>query len=308
MLGRVPSDLAGLWVPVITPLDGGGAVDAVALGRLARRLLDDGCAGLVALGTTGEPATLCPDERRAVVDVCAQACVEASKPLMVGVGSNCTRSTIDDAAALEGTPALAAFLIVVPYYTRPTPAGIIDHFQAIAAASPTPIVAYNVPYRTGRGLDAEALLELAGTPGIVGLKQAVGALDHDTLELLRRKPAGFQVLAGDDAFIAPTILMGGVGAIAASGHVCTNLFARMIDAARTGSSDTVGTLANALLPVVTTGFAEPNPACWKAALHAAGQIATATLRLPMSQASDLATQRLLETIRDAYRLASALSP
>ena len=308
MLGRVPSDLAGLWVPVITPLDCGGAVDAVALGRLARRLLDDGCAGLVALGTTGEPATLCPDERRAVVDVCAEACVEASKPLMVGVGSNCTRSTIDDVAALEGTPALAAFLIVVPYYTRPTPAGIIGHFQAIAAASPTPIVAYNVPYRTGRGLDAEALLELAGTPGIVGLKQAVGALDYDTLELLRRKPPGFQVLAGDDAFIAPTILMGGVGAIAASGHVCTNLFARMIDAARTGSSDSVTTLANALLPVVTTGFAEPNPACWKAALHAAGQIPTASLRLPMSQASDAATQRLLETINGAHHLASALSP
>ncbi|HEV2808968.1 MAG TPA: 4-hydroxy-tetrahydrodipicolinate synthase [Acidimicrobiales bacterium] len=304
----MPSDLAGLWVPVITPLDCGGAVDAVALGRLARRLLDDGCAGLVALGTTGEPATLCPDERRAVVDVCAEACVEASKPLMVGVGSNCTRSTIDDVAALEGTPALAAFLIVVPYYTRPTPAGIIGHFQAIAAASPTPIVAYNVPYRTGRGLDAEALLELAGTPGIVGLKQAVGALDYDTLELLRRKPPGFQVLAGDDAFIAPTILMGGVGAIAASGHVCTNLFARMIDAARTGSSDSVTTLANALLPVVTTGFAEPNPACWKAALHAAGQIPTASLRLPMSQASDAATQRLLETINGAHHLASALSP
>ncbi|HEV2068578.1 MAG TPA: dihydrodipicolinate synthase family protein [Acidimicrobiales bacterium] len=128
------------------------------------------------------------------------------------------------------------------------------------------------------------------------------------LKLLRRKPPEFQVLAVDDTFIAPTILMGGVGAITASAHVCTNLFARMIDAARTGYSDTVMALANALLPVVTTGFAEPNPACWEAALHAAGQIATATLRLPMSQASDAATQRLLDSINDAHDLASALSP
>jgi len=308
MLGRVLTDLSGLWVPVITPLDAGGAVDVAALGRLSRRLLDEGCAGLVALGTTGEPATLSPDERGAVVEVCAGACVAAGKPLMVGVGSNCTRSTIDDVAALEGTPALAAVLIVVPYYTRPTPAGIIDHFQAIAAASASPIVAYNVPYRTGRGLDADALLELTGMPGIVGLKQAVGALDHDTLELLRRKPPGFQVLAGDDAFIAPTILMGGVGAVAASAHVCTNMFVRMIDAALTGSSDTVTTLANALLPVVTAGFAEPNPACWKAALRAAGEIATARLRLPMSQASNAATQRLLDAINDTRHLASMPTP
>jgi 4-hydroxy-tetrahydrodipicolinate synthase len=298
----MPPDLSGLWVPVVTPLDAGGDVDTGTLGRLARRLLDDGCTGLVALGTTGEPATLCPAERRAVIDACATACVESGKPLMVGVGSNCTRSTIDDVAALEGTPALAAFLIVVPYYTRPTTAGIVDHFRAIAAASTAPIVAYNVPYRAGRGLDAGALLELAGTPGIVGVKQAVGALDHDTLELLRRRPPDFQVLAGDDAFIAPTILMGGAGAIAASAHVCTDVFIRMIDAARAGAVDTAATLAHALLPVVTAGFAEPSPACWKAALHAAGEIATATLRLPMSEASDEATQRLLDAIGDARRL------
>ena len=299
MLRRMPPDLTGLWVPIVTPLDADGGVDAGALGRLARRLLGDGCAGLVALGTTGEPATLRPAERRTVVDVCAEVCVESGKSLMVGVGSNCTRSTIDDVVSFEGTPALAALLIVVPYYTRPATAGIVEHFRAIAAASCTPIVAYNVPYRTGRGLDAGALLELAGTPGIVGVKQAVGALDHDTLELLRRKPPDFQVLAGDDAFIAPTILMGGVGAIAAAAHVCTDLFSRMIEAARCGAGEPAAALAHALLPVVSAGFAEPNPACWKAALHAAGEIATASLRPPMTEASDGATRSLLDAISRA---------
>ena len=303
----MPPDLAGLWVPVVTPLDASGDVDLVALGRLARRLLEDGCAGLVALGTTGEPATLRSAERRAVIDVCARACVDLGKPLMIGVGSNCTQSTIDDLAALEGASQLAAFLVVVPYYTRPSPAGIVEHFRAIAAACRTPIVAYNVPYRTGRGLDADALLELAGTPGIVGVKQAVGALDHDTLELLRRKPRHFQVLAGDDAFIVPTILMGGVGAIAASAHVCTDLFAAMIEAAQEGRSDAAATLANALLPVVTAGFAEPNPACWKAALCALGDIATAALRPPMSKASDEATRRLLDAIGEVLSHVAAVT-
>jgi 4-hydroxy-tetrahydrodipicolinate synthase len=218
---------------------------------------------------------------------------------MVGVGSSCTRSTIEDLTAVEGTPALAALLVVVPYYTRPTPAGIVEHYRAVAAASGTPIVAYNVPYRTGRGLDADALVELAGTPGIAGVKQAVGALDHDTLDLLRRAPGGFQVLAGDDAFIVPTILLGGAGAIAASAHVCTDRFARMVGAALAGDHATAVALANALLPVVTAGFAEPNPAGWKAALHAAGQIATPALRPPMSSASTEVTGRLLEAIAAA---------
>ncbi len=140
------------------------------------------------------------------------------------------------------------------------------------------------------------------------MKQAVGALDHDTLELLRRKPRDFQVLAGDGAFIAPTILMGGVGAIAASAQVCTDLFARMIDAALAGAKDAPATLAHALLPVVTAGFAEPNPACWKAALYAAGEIATATLRPPMSEASNEATQRLLDGISGARHLTRTTTP
>lgn len=172
VLMEVP-DLGGLWVPIITPLTGDGRVDDAALGRLAGRLLADGCAGLVVLGTTGEPATLDDHERRSVVDVCAVACAEAGKPLMVGVGSNCTRSTIEALLDVEDAVQPCAFLVVVPYYTRPSEDAILDHYRAVADASATAIVAYNVPYRTGRGLGSGALLELAGTPGIVGLKQAV---------------------------------------------------------------------------------------------------------------------------------------
>jgi 4-hydroxy-tetrahydrodipicolinate synthase len=285
-------DLCGLWVPIVTPLSG-DAVDVIALERLARRLLADGCAGLVGLGTTGEPATLRHDERHRVIETLARACADASKPLIVGMGSNCTRSTIDDAREIEALAQPGAFLVVVPYYTRPSEAAIVDHFAAVAAAVSTPLLVYNVPYRTGRSLGPDAILELARLPGVIGLKQSVGALDHDTLEVLRRRPTGFEVLAGDDAYIVPTVLMGGAGAIGASAHVCTPAFVAMIEAALAGDVATAVTLAHALLPVIDAGFAAPNPAGWKAALHAVGQIESPALRAPLTAAPPAVTTALL---------------
>ncbi len=290
-------DVQGLWVPVVTPFDARGEVDVAALERLARRLLADGCTGLVALGTTGESATLTRAEKDRIIDACAQACAEADRQLIVGAGSNCTRSTIEEAQHVAERCGPAALLVVVPYYTRPSEAAIVEHFQAIAAASSVAVVVYNVPYRTGRGLGAGAILELAGMVGIVGIKQAVGALDDDTLQVLSERPPGFAVLAGDDAYIAPTIMMGGSGAIAAAAHVCTSVFAELIDAARAGDMTTAARLGHALLPVVRAGFAEPNPAVWKSALHAVGEINSPTLRAPMTTASARATTALLEAVR-----------
>lgn len=292
-------DLHGLWVPVVTPLTSDGQVDELSLDRLARRLLRDGAKGIVALGTTGEPATLDDQERDRVVEVCAAVCANAGKPLMVGAGSNCTRSTVEAIHALEAAIQPDAVLVVVPYYTRPSEAAIVEHYRAVAEACSTPIVVYNVPYRTGRALGAHALLEIADMPGVIGLKQAVGALDVETLELLAGTPENFQVLAGDDAFIVPTVLMGGVGAIAASAHVCTAAFARMIDVAREGGTAEARQLAHALLPVVTAGFKEPNPAAWKAALHALGEIATPDLRPPMSAATGDGLRQLMAAIEAA---------
>jgi len=289
-------DLRGLWVPLVTPFTPDDRVDTDALGRLARRVLADGARGLVALGTTGEPATLDPDEQQRVIDVCAEACAAAGAPLMVGAGTNSTRATVAAAQALAGVPGLAAVLTVVPYYTRPSPDAIVEHYRIVAADSPVPVVAYNIPYRTGRGLDAEHLLALAALPGVVGVKQAVGALDADTLTVLGGAPAGFHVLSGDDAFIVPTVLMGGHGAIAAAAHVCTPAFVAMEAAARAGDVGTARRLADALLPVVQAGFAEPSPAVWKAALHATGEIASPALRAPMAAASPAALRHLLDAI------------
>ena len=156
------------------------------------------------------------------------------------------------------------------YYTRPSERAVVEHFVTVANVSPVPIVAYNVPYRTGRGLGSSALLDLGVHPRIVGLKQAVGALDVDTLDLLARSRSDFQVLAGDDAFVAPTVLMGGAGAIAAAAHMCTPLFAEMTASALDGDHVRARDLAATLLPIVTIGFSEPNPAVWKGALARQG--------------------------------------
>jgi 4-hydroxy-tetrahydrodipicolinate synthase len=151
-------------------------------------------------------------------------------------------------------------LVVVPYYTRPSEPGLVEHFTEVADASPVPIVLYNVPHRTGLSLGASAVLDLSSHPRIVGLKQAVGALDLDTLRLLAEAGPDLRVLAGDDALITATVLMGGAGAIAAAAHLCTPVFVEMTAAALAGDRARAVELATALLPLVGVGFSEPNPA------------------------------------------------
>jgi 4-hydroxy-tetrahydrodipicolinate synthase len=188
-------------------------------------------------------------------------------------------------------PGVVASLAVVPYYVRPSETGILAHFQAVAERSPVPLITYNVPYRTGRGLGAAALLELAATDNVAGLKQAVASLDADTLTLLANQPEDFAVLGGDDAFLFPTMLMGGKGAIAASSHFCTERVVAMLAAGAAGDVATGRPHAEALLGLTVALFAEPSPAVIKALLHAEGRIPTPDVRLPLAAATGAALQR-----------------
>lgn len=294
-------DLRGVWVPLVTPYDPAGDVDVAAIERLCGEYLDAGAAGIVALGTTGESAALDEREKRAVVDACSRVCAARGAPLIVGTGTNNTRTTIAATRALDGVPAVVGALVVVPYYVRPSEAGIVAHFEAVAQASPVPVVLYNIPYRTGRGLGAPALLELARLPNIAGVKQAVGALDADTLEVLAQAPEGFGVLGGEDPVLFPIVCMGGVGAIAASAHLCTERFVAMIECGLTGKLEDGRAHAEALLPVVRAAFAEPNPAVFKGVLHAQGRIATPDVRAPLTNASGGAVERCLAAAEAATR-------
>jgi len=179
---------------------------------------------------------------------------------------------------------------------RPSEAGIVAHYRAFAEASPVPVVLYNIPYRTGRGIGAASILELARTPNIAGIKQAVGGIDADTLEVLANLPEGFSVLGGEDPYLYPTVLLGGTGAIAASAHVCTERFVAMIECGLAGKLDEGRAYEEALLPVVQACFAEPNPSVFKGVLHAQGRIPTPDLRLPLLTASTDSIDRTLAAI------------
>ncbi len=294
-------DLRGVWVPLITPFDAAGAVDTSAIERLCGEYLGAGVTGIVALGTTGEASSLDEEEKHAVIDTITRVCAAAGSRVIVGTGSNNTRHTIDATEALLGLPAVVGALVVVPYYVRPSEAGIVEHFKVVAKSAPVPVIAYNIPARTGRGLGAASLLELARTPNIAGVKQAVPTLDTDTLELLAMAPEGFAVLGGEDTMLFPLMCMGAAGTICASAHLCTEQFVAMIECGLAGKIEDGRAHAEVLLPVVRALFTEPNPAIFKAVLHAQGRISTADVRLPLTNASDAALDRCLEAVAHASR-------
>ena len=276
--------LRGLYPPLVTPFDADDRVDLDAVETLGAGLLDDGAAGLVALGSTAEPFALSGAESAAVVDTIARVCADRGAQLIVGAGAVDTRATIDRHEALAEVPGVTASLAVVPYYMRPGEAAVVAHFEAVAARSPVPVLLYNVPYRTGTSLGADALLAIAAIDGVAGMKQSPGGIDEATMRLMAERPADFAVLCGDDAFILPMLALGGAGAIAASSHFATDRFAQLVRDA--GRAD-----AEALLALALALFAEPNPAVLKGLLHHQGRIATPDVRMPMAAASAGAVDR-----------------
>ena len=304
-------DLNGLYVPLITPFTASGELASGALEALAHQVLDDGAAGVVALGTTGEPATLTEAERHRVLDVCARVCRERSATLIAGAGSNDTAASARALAALAQWPEVSAALTVVPYYTRPSEAGVVAHFTELAAASPVPLVIYNIPQRTGVEIGWRALRRLAELPGVAGMKQAVGGVDADTVMLLAERPDGFAVLCGDDMFASPLLALGASGAIMASAHLCTSAFAELIAAWRSGAAGRARALGHRLTPVAAALFAEPNPTVIKGVLHAQGRIPSPAVRLPLleaSAASVAAAQEALAGLDSAQTSAADVSP
>ena len=264
--------LSGVYVPLITPFDASGAVALGALRSLAHEVLRDGATGIVALGTTGEPGSLTPGEREAVLDVITAVCREREAPLLVG----------GDAVARPGA---TGALSLVPPFVRPGEAGVIAHFAALAAATPIPLVVYHVPLRTGQELSAGTLRALAALDGVAGVKYATGALDATAIDLLADPPPGFAVLGGDDLVISAMLALGAPGGILASAHVRTGQFAELVTAWHDGDTGRARKLGHRLATLSAALFAEPNPAVIKGVLHAQGRIPTAAVRLPLLAAA-----------------------
>lgn len=286
--------LTGLFVPLITPFAADGELAADALADLAHQILDDGATGIVALGTTAETTTLTPDERRRVLDICGTICRERQAPLIAGAGTNSTAASAAALCAL-GTTVTAA-LTVVPYYTRPSEAGVLAHFRHLAATSPVPLIVYNIPHRTGRTLGPDTLHELARIPNILGFKHAVGGIDDTTTTFMATLPSDVSVLAGDDLHAAPLLALGAPGAILATAHLATSAFASLIHLWRNGPIQEARALTHHLVPLSAALFAEPNPVVIKSALAAQGRIPTPTVRLPLLPATPEASTAALEAL------------
>ncbi|MET7358241.1 dihydrodipicolinate synthase family protein [Streptomyces sp. NPDC005562] len=271
----------GIHVPLITPFTAVGGVAHSALEGLARRVLDAGAAGIVALGTTAETATLSPEERREVVDTCARVCAERGAWLTVGAGSNDTRASEAALTELGRGPAPSAALVTVPSFTRPSQEGVIAHFRRLAEVSPVPLVVYDIPYRTALPLSAATLRTLGTIPGVVAVKYAPGGIGQETVALMADLPPDFTVLAGDDLLVSPLLAMGATGAILATAHLATSHFVALDAAWRKGDVTRARRLGHALARLSATCFTEPNPTVIKAVLHARGLIPTPDVRLPL---------------------------
>jgi len=268
---------SGIWIPLITPFNAGD-VDHAALDALVRHYTRAGVAGIVALGTTGEPGALDDREQDAVLATVLAAA--DGLPVVAGVSGNHTASVCERMAALNALP-VAGVLASAPYYIRPSQAGIIGHFAAIADASRKPVILYDIPARTGVRLELPTLLELAGHERIVAVKDCGGSHDK-TLSLIL--DGRLDVLAGEDIEMFGLLCAGGSGAIAASAHLLPERFVAMERLLREGHLADARAIWHALLPMVRAAFAEPNPGPVKAALAQRGLIRN-ELRAPMTRAS-----------------------
>jgi 4-hydroxy-tetrahydrodipicolinate synthase len=273
-----------IHVPLITPFGTDGTVAHGALAELAHDVLAGGAAGLVALGTTGEPEALGDGERAEVAATVGRVCREHGARFTVGVGAASTRRAAAELAALAALPVVPdAALVTVPSFLRPGEAGVLAHFRELAAAGALPLIAYHVPYRTSQPLSAAALRELAAIPGVAGVKYATGRIDEGTVELLGTLPAGpggFEVLAADDVLAPALFALGAHGGILASAHLATGAWARLAAGRAAGPA-----LGHRLSALAAALFREPNPAVIKAVLHAQGRIPTPAVRLPLLPAS-----------------------
>ncbi|WP_371784900.1 4-hydroxy-tetrahydrodipicolinate synthase family protein [Streptosporangium subroseum] len=288
--------LRGVHIPLITPFAENGELAVEALEGLAHAVLDEGAAGLVALGTTAEVAMLSEQERQTVLETCARVCRERHAPLMVGAGSADTRSTAEALDALKAWPEVTAALVTVPSFVRPSEAGVLAHFTALAERTPVPLVIYNIPYRTGQSVGVATLRRLGELPTVTGVKHAVGGVDLDTVMLLADPPADFAVLAGDDPFFSALLALGASGGILASAHLHTARFVELEQAWRSGDAERARALGHSLSALSASVFAEPNPTVLKGVLHSQGRIPTASVRLPLVPAGSASIEGVLKLL------------
>ena len=269
--------LKGSLVALITPMNQDGSINYEQLHDLIDWHIENGTDGIVAVGTTGESATLPVEEHLAVIEATVKH-VNKRVPVIAGTGANNTVEAIALSKAAEQAGADYT-LSVVPYYNKPSQEGIYQHFKAIAEATSIPMIIYNVPGRTVVSMSNDTILRLAKIPNIVGVKEASGNIGNN-IELINSVPEGFAVLSGDDPTGLPFMLCGGHGVVTVAANVAPKLFADMCRAALEGDIATARRLNEQLIPIYNTMFCEPSPAAPKWGLSLLGKCEP-HVRLPL---------------------------
>ena len=280
----------GAIVAIITPFKG-GRIDEEGFDKLIQFQIENGTAGIVPCGTTGESATLSHEEHDRVIEQTVKF-VNKRIPVIAGTGSNSTEETLRlTRQACEA--GVDGVLVVCPYYNRPSQEGLYQHYKTIAEEFPIPIVVYNIPSRTGVNLNPDTLLRLAQIPNIVGIKEAAGSIKQMS-DMIGLCGPDFDVISGDDAFTLPLMAMGGKGVISVLSNIAPAHMAELAGACARGDFEKARKLHYKMAPLIEALFIETNPVPVKAALAMMGMIDD-EVRLPLS--------RLLPGNRDKLRKA-----
>ena len=285
--------LAGCGTALVTPFRN-GEVDFDAYVALLKRQADAGIHFLVPLGTTGETPCLSMAEKLKILALTKENC--AGKPVVAGCGTNSLTQTISGIGQMEQYGP-DAYLIVVPYYNKPTQAGLYEYFKAVAESTDKGIVLYNVPSRTGTNLKAETTLKLAEIPNIIAVKEASGNYSQIS-EIIRNAPEGFSVLSGNDEETLPLMATGAAGVISVASNVVPREMAALANALLDNDIVSARKLHHRLTPLFGACFIESNPIPVKAAMAEMGLIEN-VLRLPLVPASANSVQLIRQTLEEA---------
>lgn len=279
--------LTGVYVPVITPFQEHGELDLASFHQHIRRILDANIQGLVINGTTGESPTIQAEEVELLMAAARTACDGTSIPLVLGAGTNDTFSTVRNIER-AGRLGVDAVLVVVPYYSRPSQQGIIEHFRRATEVG-VPVILYEIPHRTGIALTLDTVRTILDLDGVIGMKDSTPTAELvSQLTSFDSKP----VLCGEDSLALPFLQAGAKGIMSASANVRTDQFVELCQRFYEGSHERAEQLFHELLPLIKLLFKEPNPAPLKWMLSEQGVIESNTLRLPLMPISPALEQNL----------------
>jgi len=287
-------DFSGVGTALITPFTKSGSLDEPAVRKLAKRQVDAGIHFLVPCGTTGETPTLSPAERRRIVEICVEV-ANGRALVLAGAGGYDTHEVMHAASEMQKAGA-HGLLSVTPYYNKPTPEGLYQHYKAIADSTPLPIIVYNVPGRTGCNIDPATLVRISSIKNIVGVKEASGNVTQ-MAEICRAVPKDFLVMSGDDALTLPLMAIGGRGIISVASNEVPAEMVQMVEAAEKGDFAGARHWHEKLLPIMQINFIESSPGPVKFAMAAMG-LCEEAYRLPMVPPRPASQEKILGVLKD----------